>query len=76
MDVSSQSLVSAALSQSAAQASQQLQVSVLKKALDVEAAGALGLLAAVTTPAAGVAGVGELPLATDGSLGTQLNAMA
>jgi len=73
MDVSPQAVVGAALSQSAMQNAQQIEVSVLKKALDADAAGALGLLAAVTTPASGV---GDLSLATAGHLGTQLNAMA
>lgn len=43
---------------------QEVQVSVLKKALDVQASGTLALLQAI--PA-------NLPLASSGSLGTQVN---
>lgn len=46
---------------------QQVQVSVLKKALDVQASGALALLQALPT---------AMPLAPSGSLGTQVNVYA
>lgn len=71
MDVSPQALVGAVLEQSAASTTQQIQVSVLKKALDAQASGALGLLAGLN----GAGPTGPLPLAPDGNLGTNLNVM-
>ena len=53
-----------------AQNMQAVQVSVLKKALNIEAAGAQALLQALPQPTP------ALPLATQGSLGTQVNVMA
>ena len=64
MDVSPTALVHAAAQTQQAQLAQAVQVSVLKKALDVQASGTLALLQAI--PA-------NLPLATSGSLGTQVN---
>ncbi len=70
MDVSASGLTQAALAVSGAQTTQAVQVSVLKKALNIEAAGAQALLQALPQPAP------QLPLATQGNLGTQLNVMA
>lgn len=64
MDVSSTALVNAAVQTQQANLAQEVQISVLKKALDVQASGAMVLLQAI--PA-------NLPLATSGSLGTQVN---
>ncbi len=64
MDISSTALVNAAVQMQQAQTAQLAQILVLKRVMDVQAAGAMALLQAV--PA-------SLPLATDGSLGTQLN---
>lgn len=64
MDVSPTALVNAAAQTQQANLAQEVQVSVLKKALDVQASGTLALLQAI--PA-------NLPLATSGSLGTQVN---
>lgn len=64
MDISPTALVNAAVQMQQAQTAQLAQILVLKRAMDVQAAGAMALLQAV--PA-------SLPLATDGSLGTQLN---
>jgi len=73
MNVSSSGLAQAAMVTSGAQASptaQAVQVSVLKKALTLEAANAQALLQALPQPPA------ALPLATEGTLGTQLNVRA
>lgn len=67
MDVSPAGLVNAVVQMQQAQTTQQAQILVMKKAMDVQAAGVLALLQAV--PA-------SLPLATDGSLGTQVNLLA
>ncbi len=48
------------------------QILVLRKALQLEQNGALALLNALPQPAP----AGSLPLATSGSLGTQVNVMA
>ncbi len=64
MDVSTAALVNAAVQTQQAQLAQEVQVSVLKKALDVQENGAMALLQAI--PA-------TLPLATSGPLGTQVN---
>ena len=63
MDISPAALVSATLQMKQSQVAETAQVLVLKKALDIQANGALALLQA-------------LPLATSGSLGTQVNTMA
>ncbi len=63
-DVSPTAMVSAVAAHKQAQLEQQVQVSVLKTALDAQASGALALLQAM--PAV-------LPLAPSGSLGTQVN---
>ncbi len=63
MDVSPTALVNASTQMQQAQVAQSAQVLVLKKAMDIQATGALALLQA-------------LPLATSGNLGTQVNTMA
>lgn len=63
MDISPAALVNVATQMQQSQTNQTAQVLVLKKAMDTQAAGALALLQA-------------LPLATGGTLGTQVNAMA
>ncbi len=63
MDVSPAALVNAATQMQQNQVAQAAQVLVLKKAMDIQATGALALLQA-------------LPLATSGNLGTQVNTMA
>ncbi|MDT8989320.1 putative motility protein [Curvibacter sp. APW13] len=63
MEISTTSLVQAYALRQQNQVAQTAQVLVLKKAMDMQAAGALTLLQA-------------LPLATSGTLGTQVNAMA
>lgn len=70
MDVSPSGLVQAALAVSDAQNAQAVQVSVLKKAINIDAANAQALIQALPQPAP------QLPLATQGNLGTQLNVMA
>jgi len=63
MDISPTALVSAAIQMQQSQVAQTAQVLVLKKAMDMQATGALALLQV-------------LPLATSGNLGTQVNTMA
>lgn len=63
MDITPTALVNAFTQVQQQQVAQTAQVLVLKKAMDVQAAGALALLQA-------------LPLATSGTLGTQVNTMA
>ena len=62
MDISSTALVNASTQMQQSQVAQRAQVLVLKKAMDIQATGALALLQA-------------LPLATSGNLGTQINTM-
>jgi len=64
MDVSPAGLVNAAVEMKQAQTAEAVQISVLKKAMDVQATAALSLLQAVP---------GNLPLASTGTLGTQVN---
>ncbi len=64
MDVSPTALVNAAVQLQQAELTQAVQMSVLKKALDVQASGAMALLQAA--PA-------NLPLAVSGPVGTQVN---
>lgn len=64
MDVSPAALVNAVVDMQQASTVQAVQVSVLKKSMDVQASAALALLQAL--PA-------QLPLATSGHLGTQVN---
>ena len=63
MDISPAALVNVATQMQQSQVAQTAQVLVLKKAMDIQATGALALLQA-------------LPLATSGNLGTQVNTMA
>ena len=63
-DVSPAAAVGAVVGMQQAQDGQDVQMAVLKKALEVQASGALSLLQSAT---------GALPLASDGSLGTQIN---
>jgi hypothetical protein len=63
MDISPAALVNAVTQMQQSQVDQTAQVLVLKKAMDIQATGALALLQA-------------LPLATSGNLGTQVNALA
>lgn len=67
MDISPEAMVNAVLANRQVQLQQQVQVSVLKTAMDAQAQGALALLQAMP---------GEVPLATSGNLGTQLNVYA
>lgn len=60
-------MVGACVANNQANAAQDVQLAVLKKAMDVQGAGMLSLLQSVT---------GNLPLATSGSVGTQLNLLA
>ena len=62
MDTSPSALVNASTQMQQSQVAQAAQILVLKKAMDIQASGALGLLQA-------------LPLATSGNLGTQVNTM-
>lgn len=66
-DVSPAAAVAAVSAMKQAQEGQDVQLAVLKKALDAQASGALSLLQSAT---------GALPLASDGSLGTQVNELA
>lgn len=70
MDVTSQNLIQAATTLTESRTAQAVQVSVLKKALDASEAGAMALLQALPQP------TGDLPLASEGHLGTQLNTLA
>lgn len=63
MDISPTALVNAFTQTQQSQVAETAQVLVLKKALDAQATGALTLLQA-------------LPLATSGTLGTQVNTLA
>ena len=67
MDISPAALVNASTQMQQSQVAQTAQLLVLKKAMDIQASGALALLQAL--PA-------NLPLATGGSLGTQVNTLA
>ena len=63
MDISPTAVVNATVQMKQSQVAETAQVLVLKKAMDIQATGALALLQA-------------LPLATSGNLGTQVNTMA
>ena len=67
MDISSVSLAAIAKTTPVGQTPDDVQLLVLKKATDAQAQGALALLQALP---------GTLPLATSGSLGTQVNVLA
>ncbi len=66
MDVSPAALVDAVVQTRSDQVDQQVQISVMKKAMDAQASTAATLLNSV---------VGSLPLATEGALGAQVNAL-
>lgn len=63
MDISPTAVVNATLQMKQSQVAETAQILVLKKAMDIQANGAMALLQA-------------LPLATGGNLGTQVNTMA
>lgn len=67
VDVSPAAMVGAVEAAKQANTTQEVQVAVMKKAMDMQGAGTLSLLQSVT---------GNLPLATSGSVGTQLNLLA
>ncbi|MBT9462822.1 YjfB family protein [Hydrogenophaga sp.] len=67
MDISPLEIVGAYVANKQANAAQEVQLAVLKKAMDMQGAGAISLLNSLT---------GNLPLATSGSVGTQLNLLA
>ncbi|MFW9594752.1 MAG: YjfB family protein [Macromonas sp.] len=67
MDISVSAMVSGAMQMQQARVAQDVQVTMLKKAQDIQTTQAAALLQ--TLP-------GNLPLATQGTLGTQLNVMA
>lgn len=60
-------MVGAYVANKQANAAQEVQLAVLKKAMDMQGSSTLSLLQSVT---------GNLPLATGGSVGTQLNLLA
>lgn len=64
MDVSPTALVNAAVQMKQTQAAQEVQLTVMKKAMDLQESAALMLLQAMP---------GQLPLASGGNLGTQVN---
>jgi len=66
MEISPNALVNTAVESKQTEVAQQVQLSVLKKAMDVQATAALTLLQAIP---------GQLPLASSGSVGTQVNQM-
>ncbi|MBA4213515.1 MAG: hypothetical protein C0449_10590 [Polaromonas sp.] len=67
MDVSPAAMVGAVVAAQQANIAQEVQLAVMKKAMDMQGAGTLSLLQSVT---------GDLPLATTGNVGTQLNLLA
>lgn len=70
MDISTQGLTQVAINLQNNRTSQDVQVAVLKKALNSEQAAAAALLQMLPPLP------GELPLAASGSMGTQVNVMA
>jgi len=60
-------MVGAVVAAQQANIAQEVQLAVMKKAMDMQGAGTLSLLQSVT---------GDLPLATTGNVGTQLNLLA
>lgn len=66
MDVSPTALVHAVAAMKRDQTTSEVQIEVLKKAMDIQSSSAMAMLNAV--PAA-------LPLASSGALGTQVNAL-
>jgi hypothetical protein len=66
LDVSPAALVDSVVQTRADMGAQQVQISVMKKAMDAQASTAAALLNSVPAP---------LPLATAGALGTKVNAL-
>lgn len=66
MDVSPALLVDRVVQTKNAQSTQDVQITVLKKAMDMQESASMALLNGVA---------GNLPLAASGAVGTQLNAM-
>ncbi len=66
LDVSPAALVDSAVQTRSDQVAQQVQIRVMKKAMDAQASTAAALLNSVPAP---------LPLATSGALGTNVNAL-
>lgn len=66
LDVSPAALVDSVVQTRSDQVAQQVQIRVMKKAMDAQASTAAALLNSVPAP---------LPLATTGSLGTRVNAL-
>ena len=67
MDVSPALLVDRVVQTRNGQATQEVQINVLKKAMDMQESASMALLNGIA---------GDLPLATGGALGTQINTMA
>lgn len=67
MDASVSAIVNVSTQMQQTQLAQAAQIMVLKKAMDIQATGAMTLLQALP---------GNLPLASGGHLGTQVNTMA
>jgi len=70
MQITSSSVSQAAASVSGGSPMQDVQINVLKKAMNAQASAAAALIQALPQP------TGALPLATSGNLGTQLNTRA
>jgi len=70
MQITPSSVSQAAASVSQGSPMQDVQINVLKKAMNVQASAAAALIQALPQP------TGALPLATEGSLGTKLNTTA
>jgi hypothetical protein len=66
VDVSPAAMVQAVVANQQAELSQEVQIAVLRKAMDMQGSAALSLLQGVT---------GALPLADSGSVGTQVNVL-
>ncbi|MBN9371913.1 MAG: hypothetical protein ABS53_07285 [Hydrogenophaga sp. SCN 70-13] len=67
MDVSPAAMVQAVVANQQADVAQKVQLAMLRKSMDMQGSAALALLQGVT---------GALPLATSGSVGTQVNVLA
>lgn len=70
MQITSSSVPTAAAAVAQGSRLQDVQISVLKKAMNLQASSAAALIQALPQP------TGALPLATQGNLGTQLNVRA
>jgi len=67
VDVSPAAMVQAVVANQQADVAQKVQLAMLRKSMDMQGSAALALLQGVT---------GALPLATSGSVGTQVNVLA